>query len=145
VVVKANPWSAEAADPAVGLCSDWGSAGRADCVGGDRRRWRGESVSGVGAGGPPGESPKATALPSDVTGNDVGMAILAQPERTFLPGAAPGVYYLDHGYTVLNPAQFPVDGAIRFYAWSVLNPANGVYNQTDVDNWIAARKLQRQF
>ena len=84
--------------------------------------------------------PPATALPSNFTGNDVGTAILAQPERIFLPGAAPGIYYLDYGYTVLNPAQFPVDGAIRFYAWSRLNPTPGVYTWTELDNWMAARK-----
>ncbi len=84
--------------------------------------------------------PPATALPADSTGNDVGTAIAAQPDLSFLPGAAPGVYYLDYGATVMDPAQFPVDGSIRFYTWSGFNPSNGVYTWTELDKWIAARQ-----
>jgi hypothetical protein len=108
-------------------------------------------LAAIGAGGAgsevlarepadPPAVPPATALLSPVTDNDVGTASFARPERTFLPGAAPGIYYLDYGYTEMDPAQFPVDGAIRFYPWSWLNPANGVYNWTELDNWIAKRK-----
>jgi hypothetical protein len=64
----------------------------------------------------------------------------AQPDKVITSGAVPGTYYLDYGYTVLNPAQFPVDGAIRFWKWSDLNGASGSYNWAALDNWIAARK-----
>ncbi len=64
----------------------------------------------------------------------------AQPDKVITSGAVPGTYYLDYGYTVLDPAQFPVDGAIRFWKWSDLNGASGSYNWAALDNWIAARK-----
>jgi hypothetical protein len=64
----------------------------------------------------------------------------SQPDKVIAPGAVPGNYYLDYGYTVMDPAQFPVDGAIRFWTWSSLNPGSGVYNWAALDNWMAARK-----
>ncbi len=75
---------------------------------------------------------------------DVGLpsksAPEAQPEKVIVSGAVPGNYYLDYGYTVMDPAQYPVDGAIRFWGWSALNPASGVYNWAALDSWIAARR-----
>ena len=62
------------------------------------------------------------------------------PEKTNQPGAVPGVYYMDYGYNTLDPARFPVDGSIRFWTWSGLNPAPGVYDWAAMDNWLAARK-----
>ena len=64
----------------------------------------------------------------------------AQPDKVIVPGAMPGNYYLDYGATVMDPAQYPVDGAIRFWGWSALNPASGNYNWAALDSWIAARK-----
>ena len=66
----------------------------------------------------------------------------AQPDKVIVSGAVPGNYYLDYGSTVMDPAQYPVDGAIRFWGWNVLNPASGVYNWTALDSWIAARKAK---
>lgn len=54
-------------------------------------------------------------------------------------GAKPGVYYIDYG-SRLNPATYPVDGAIRFFQWTELNGASGSYNWAALDNWIADRK-----
>ena len=68
------------------------------------------------------------------------VASTAAPARTNLPDAEPGVYYLDYGSTVLNPAQFPVDGSIRFWTWTALNPSAGVYDWAAMDSWLAARK-----
>jgi hypothetical protein len=64
----------------------------------------------------------------------------AQPDKILVPGSVPGNYYLDYGYTVMDPTQYPVDGAIRFWQWSQLNPASGVYNWAALDAWIKARK-----
>ncbi len=77
---------------------------------------------------------------SGVVGEISGLHAAAQPARTNLPDAVPGAYYMDYGYNVLNPAQFPVDGSIRFWTWSALNPTPGVYDWAAMDNWLAERK-----
>lgn len=64
----------------------------------------------------------------------------AQPDKVIASGAKPGVYYLDYGSTQLSPTKYPVDGAIRFYQWSTLNPASGTYAWAELDAWIAQRK-----
>lgn len=70
--------------------------------------------------------------------NQTGPA--AQPDKVFASGALPGIYYLDYGSTQLSPTKYPLDGAIRFYQWSTLNPANGTYTWTELDAWMAQRK-----
>ncbi len=81
-----------------------------------------------------------------VTGQSAGpvsnpnLALPMGPEKTNQPGAVPGVYYMDYGHNTLDPARFPVDGSIRFWTWSGLNPAPGVYDWAAMDNWLAARK-----
>ncbi len=64
----------------------------------------------------------------------------AQPDKVFASGARPGIYYLDYGSTQLSPTKYPLDGAIRFYQWSTLNPASGNYTWTELDAWMAQRK-----
>ncbi len=73
----------------------------------------------------------------------VGQAVapsapITQPGKA-IAGSHPGVYYLDYGYTELDPAQYPVTGAIRFYDWSQLNPSKNGYTWSSVDAWISKR------
>jgi hypothetical protein len=67
----------------------------------------------------------------------------AQPDKIITSGAVPGNYVLDYGdYSVLDPSQYPVEGAVGFWTWQSLNPGSGVYKWDDMDKWIAARKAQ---
>ncbi len=74
---------------------------------------------------------------------DVGAPQANQPDKITRPdGARPGIYYIDYGGNPLDPNLYPIDGGIRFYGWNVLNPADGVYNWTDLDNLLATRKAK---
>lgn len=65
----------------------------------------------------------------------------AGPEVITAPAnPRPGVYYLDYGSYRWNPTTYPVDGTMRIWGWSALNPADDIYNWTELDNWIADRK-----
>ena len=66
-----------------------------------------------------------------------GITLPLGPQKTNQPGVTPGIYYLDYGYNTVDPARFPVDGSIRFWPWSTLNPAPGVYDWAAMDNWLA--------
>ena len=69
--------------------------------------------------------------------------IAPQPVKVVQPdGAKPGIYYIDYGDTKWPSSTYPVSGAIRFISWSLLNPADGVYNWAAIDNWIADRKTR---
>ena len=41
---------------------------------------------------------------------------VAAPDR-LVAGQKPGAYYLDYGGTVVNPNQYPVQGAMRMFGW----------------------------
>ncbi|HEY64435.1 MAG TPA: hypothetical protein G4O02_07670 [Caldilineae bacterium] len=51
-------------------------------------------------------------------------------------GIRPGIYYLNYGSTVLDPAQYPVDGSVRFFQWSELEIGDGVYNWGLLDRFL---------
>ncbi len=62
-------------------------------------------------------------------------------------GSYPGLYYMDYYFRnpnsyYLNPAVYPVDGAMMFTGWSELNPGKNSYDWALLDNWAAARKSQ---
>ena len=64
------------------------------------------------------------------------------PEQLTQDNSKPGVYFIDAGGVEFDPAVYPVDGAIRFYGWSALNPSKNSYRWTDLDDYIAKRKSQ---
>jgi hypothetical protein len=66
----------------------------------------------------------------------------ASPEQLTRDNANPGVYFIDAGGVEFDPAVYPVDGAIRFYGWTALNPSANAYRWTDLDNYLAKRKAQ---
>jgi hypothetical protein len=66
----------------------------------------------------------------------------ASPAQLTLDNSHPGVYYIDNGGIEMSPSTYPVDGAIRFYGWSVLNPVDGTYKWAELDNYLAKRKSQ---
>ena len=72
------------------------------------------------------ETPEAPAGPA------------AAPDR-LIAGQKPGAYYLDYGGTVVNPNQYPVQGAMRMFGWSALQSGTSTYNWAELDNWIATR------
>lgn len=88
----------------------------------------------------PGNSAAQDAPADGVPGEAVPDAA-PQPERmTSTLNPRPGVYYIDYGSNRFSAATYPVDGAIRFYSWSLLNPGDGVYDWQNLDTWIADRK-----
>ena len=65
-------------------------------------------------------------------------APLAGPER-LVTGQHPGAYYIDYGSTVMSPSVYPVEGAIRFYGWSTLQPAANNYDWPGLQAWLQQR------
>lgn len=63
---------------------------------------------------------------------------VAAPDK-LIAGQKPGAYYLDYGGTVVNPNQYPVQGAMRMFGWSALQSGASTYNWAELDNWIAQR------
>lgn len=79
-------------------------------------------------------------VPAQVTSAETPQP--STPQQLTQDNAHPGVYYIDGGGVEMSPSTYPVDGAIRFYGWSALNPSDGVYKWTDMDAYMAKRQGQ---
>jgi len=80
-----------------------------------------------------------TGAPQASSAAEKAAPVGVAPER-LVGGTHPGIYYLDYGYYRLDPAVYPVDGAIRFYGWSTLNPTSGSYDWNNLESWIVDRQ-----
>ncbi len=65
-----------------------------------------------------------------------------EPDRITAPlNPQGGVFYIDYGTNpMLSPSTYPIDGAMRALRWSELNPADGVYDWTLLDQRITDAK-----
>ncbi len=93
------------------------------------------TAAAVGAA-PASTRPAADPLPGE---RPAAQAPAAVPDN-LAAGRAPGVYYLDYGGTIVDPTQYPVQGALRFFGWSTLQTGPNSYSWNALDNWIAERK-----
>ncbi len=94
-------------------------------------------VTGVAVGAAPGNA-RETADPLPAAQPPSAPALAAAPDR-LVAGQNPGVYYLDYGGTIVDPNQYPVKGALRFFGWSTLQTGPGSYNWDALEAWINDR------